>query len=308
MMISSEFLILCVYVKDGICRLRFFLGVFEAGIGPGVPLYLSFWYERDEMAKRVSAYFSFSTIAGALGGLVAYATFTNLQHTLGLKSWQWLFIIEGVPTILTGLLSFFILPDYPASASLKWLTEDEKALAIDRMQGNISRRDEGFDMKQFKDAIADYKNWLTALISLGLHVPLTSFLFFLPTFIQSMGFSVMTSQLMTIPPYLAAFVAILIASSSADRTMQRGLHIFVLSGIAAFGYVLAFIPSIWGKYIGIVLTGMGVYGALPILMAWTADNQYGHTKRATGLALTNMIGQSFSMLGTQVCYKLSAWI
>ncbi|KAI9279698.1 major facilitator superfamily domain-containing protein [Umbelopsis sp. AD052] len=283
--------------------LRFFLGVFEAGIGPGVPLYLSFWYERDEMAKRVSAYFSFSTIAGALGGLVAYATFTNLQHTLGLKSWQWLFIIEGVPTILTGLLSFFILPDYPASASLKWLTEDEKALAIDRMQGNISRRDEGFDMKQFKDAIADYKNWLTALISLGLHVPLTSFLFFLPTFIQSMGFSVMTSQLMTIPPYLAAFVAILIASSSADRTMQRGLHIFVLSGIAAFGYVLAFIPSIWGKYIGIVLTGMGVYGALPILMAWTADNQYGHTKRATGLALTNMIGQSFSMLGTQIYHK-----
>ena len=94
--------------------------------------------------------------------------------------------------------------------------------------------------------------------------------------------------------------------------MQRGLHIFILSGIAAFGYVLAFIPSIWGKYIGIVLTGMGVYGALPIvsshsvfvclchhrntdtvwkLMAWTADNQYGHTKRATGLALTNMIGQ-----------------
>ena len=116
-----------------ICRLRFFLGVFEAGIGPGVPLYLSFWYEREEMAKRVSltwcthrialwctdilradqvsAYFSFSTIAGALGGFVAYATFTNLQNTLGLKSWQWLFIIEGAPTILMGLLSFFILPD-----------------------------------------------------------------------------------------------------------------------------------------------------------------------------------------------------
>jgi hypothetical protein len=103
------------------------------------------------------------------------------------------------------------------------------------MQGNISHRDEGFDSKQFKDAIVDYKNWMTggvlflmkkyqvqpflticainhllALISLGLHVPLTSFLFFLPTFIQSMGFSTMTSQLMTIPPYLAAFAAILV--------------------------------------------------------------------------------------------------
>ncbi|GAB5586146.1 hypothetical protein Unana1_01046 [Umbelopsis nana] len=263
--------------------LRFFLGVFEAGIGPGVPLYLSFWYERKEMAKRISAYFSFSTIAGALGGLIAYVTFANLQNVHGLASWQWLFIIVGAPTIVAG----------PASASLRWLKEGEKALAVDRIQGNMCTKDEGFDCGQFKQAITDYKNWMTAFISLGLHVPLTNFLFFLPTFIQSMGFPALTSQLLTIPPYVAAFISILVASHTADRTMQRGVHVFVLCGIAAFGYVLVFIPSIWAKYIGTMLTGMGIYGAIPILLAWATDNQFGHTKRATGLAITNAVGQIY---------------
>ncbi|KAG2184679.1 hypothetical protein INT43_000592 [Umbelopsis isabellina] len=214
---------------------------------------------------KVSAYYSFSAVAGALGGLIAYSTFSNLQNVYGMSSWQWLFLIEGIPTIFIGLLSFAMLPDYPSTASTKWLTTEEKVLCVERMNVNLEKKDVSFDYKQFKAGMKDYKNWMTALISLGLHVPLSSLLFFMPTFVKSMGFSALTSQLMTIPPYAFAFVAIIVASRTADITMQRGYHIFVLSITAAFGYILVFIPSLWAKYCGTILATMGVYGALPIV-------------------------------------------
>ncbi|KAI8881542.1 MFS general substrate transporter [Backusella circina FSU 941] len=281
---------------------RFLLGAFEAGAGPSIPLFLSFWYRREELATRVAIYIASSTVAGSFAGAIAYGVLGNLSGAHGLAGWRWLFIIEAAPTIAFGILSFFVLPSMPNNAG-RWLTEKEREIAIQRTKEGGNTDTKTFDKKQFLAALTDYKIWLSVTVYSGMNVALASFSVFIPTIIRDLGFSSLNAQLLSITPYAVATCSVFLISWNSDRTLQRGYHITLSCCIAIVGYIFLLASDIVGlRYTGAILIACGVYPIIPLTLTWVANNQLGHTKRAMGVGMTNMIAQCFSMVGTQV-YK-----
>ncbi|KAI8582833.1 hypothetical protein K450DRAFT_225028 [Umbelopsis ramanniana AG] len=287
----------------GIFAARFFLGCFETGIGPSAPLILSFWYRREEMSSRLAVFLGSSTVAGAFGGALAYGVLGHLQGAQGLAAWRWLFIIEGIPTICLGLLAFVILPDFPASVGKRWLTPEEKELAIQRGASAFNTDTSNFDMRQVKAALLDYKNWMTALVYTGLNAPLASYTSFLPTIVKTLGFTNLQAQLLTIPPYIAACVYLAIMCYLSDKLKQRAIFIIIVSMTATLGYMFLLIGNnVALQYVGACFAAMGLYPLIPLTLSWISNNQLGHSKRAVALAMANTMSQTLSVLGTQI-YK-----
>lgn len=119
-----------------VAALRFLLGVFEAGLFPGLVYFITFWYKADERSIRVAFILASATLAGAFGGAIAYGV-GHMDQVRELSAWRWLFIIEGLPSCLSAPLVFILLPDYPETAS--WLSEQERALAIQRLKSEGSK-------------------------------------------------------------------------------------------------------------------------------------------------------------------------
>jgi MFS family permease len=140
--------------------LRILVGVFEAGFAPGILLIISSWYKKEEQSKRFGVYMSAAILSGAFGGLLAGAITGGMEGTAGLRGWRWLFIIEGVATIVWAIAASFILLDFPANS--KRLTERERSIAIARLQGGgvqtHTTGDERMGKAQsFKLAIMDWR-------------------------------------------------------------------------------------------------------------------------------------------------------
>ncbi|CAG8459909.1 11786_t:CDS:2 [Scutellospora calospora] len=135
--------------------IRFLLGAFESGLFPGVVFYLTRWYKKSEQSYRIGLFFSGATIAGAFNGLLAFAI-TNLDSKYGLNGWQWLFIIDGLATVIVALFAYFLISDSVETVS--WLTEDERKLAIDRLKldagdAHATHFDKVEIIKAFKDVV-----------------------------------------------------------------------------------------------------------------------------------------------------------
>jgi MFS family permease len=139
----------------GVTVVRFILGMFEAGLFPGLVYYLTFWYRTDERSIRVAFILASATLAGAFGGAIAFGV-GHMNGVHGLKAWRWLFILEGIPSCLSSILVFFLLPDYPET--VKWLNSEEKKLATSRLEFEASHgHDESLTWKQAKETLTDWR-------------------------------------------------------------------------------------------------------------------------------------------------------
>lgn len=150
------------FVKSygGLIATRFFLGLAECGIFPGSFYLISFWYQRVEAQKRFTMYWSSVIFAGAFGGLLA-SGIAKMDGMRGLENWRWIFLLEGIASILVGIFAFFFCADFPEQAS--WLTEDEKAAVIAK-----TRNEDAGDAKVNNADLAEYfkdiKQYLAAIM------------------------------------------------------------------------------------------------------------------------------------------------
>ncbi|KAI8324881.1 MFS general substrate transporter [Martensiomyces pterosporus] len=287
---------------SGLVAARFFMGVFEAGIGPAAPVILSFFYLRHELARRTAMFYGSSTFAGAFGGLIAYGVATNLAHEK-LAAWQLLFIIEGIPTIFLGFVTMYLLPNSPEKLEKWFVTPEEKQVAIERSRVGLNTDSSMLDKRQLFAAFKDYKNLFTCLVYIGLNIPLASYTSFLPTIVKLMGYTEAKAQLMTVPPYACAMVCVFAVCWNSDRTQRRGYHVAASASVACLGYILLISSSnIHANYAGACFVAMGLYPVVPLMLSWVANNNVGHTKRAVSVAMLNTFGQCFATVGTQI-YK-----
>ncbi|KAJ2783185.1 hypothetical protein H4R18_001852 [Coemansia javaensis] len=287
---------------SGLAAARFFMGIFEAGVGPAAPVILSFFYLRHELAWRAAMFYGSSTFAGAFGGLIAYGVAKNLAHER-LAPWQLLFIIEGIPTIALGILTIFVLPNSPETLERWFVTPEEKQVAIERSRSGHNTDSTTLDKRQLFAALKDYKNVFTCLIYIGLNIPLASYTSFLPTIVKQMGYANAEAQLMTVPPYACALVCVFAVCWSSDRTRNRGLHVAGSAAFACVGYILLISSGhTKANYAGACFVAMGLYPIIPLMLSWVANNNVGHTKRAVSIAMLNTFGQCFATVGTQI-YK-----
>ncbi|KAJ1737167.1 hypothetical protein LPJ72_000743 [Coemansia sp. Benny D160-2] len=281
---------------------RFFMGIFEAGVGPAAPIILSFFYLRHELAWRTALFYGSSTFAGAFGGLIAYGVAKSLTHDK-LAPWQLLFVIEGIPTIFLGILTIFVLPNSPEKLERWFVTPEEKQVAIERSRSGHNADTSLLDKRQLLAALKDYKNFFTCMIYIGLNIPLASYTSFLPTIIKEMGYTDVKAQLMTVPPYACAIVTVFSVCWCSDRTRNRGYHVAASALVACIGYILLISSNKLGaNYTGACFVAMGLYPIIPLMLSWVANNHVGHIKRAISVAMLNTFGQCFATVGTQI-YK-----
>ncbi|KAJ4297385.1 hypothetical protein N0V88_004304 [Collariella sp. IMI 366227] len=279
-----------VHNYEGLMAARWFLGLTEAGLFPGVNYYLSCWYRRSEFGLRAAIFFSAAALSGSFGGLLA-AAIENMDGIAGIKGWAWIFILEGLLTVLAGFASFWMVHDFPDEA--KFLSEEDRARVIRRlkMDQQSSAEHESFQMTYFWSAMKDWKMWLGMVIYMGCVMPLYAFSLFLPTIIRNLGWgsTVVRAQLMSVPPYAAAAILTVVMGFVADKTMARGLVNICISvlGVAGFAMLLATdIPAV--QYAGTFLAALGIYPCISNTITWMANNVEGVYKR--GVVLGFVIG------------------
>ncbi|KAI9835273.1 MAG: hypothetical protein M1819_002417 [Sarea resinae] len=282
----------------GMMACRFFLGVAEAGFGPGVPYLLSFFYLRHELGFRSGVFLASAPLANTFAGALAYGITSGHAK---IASWRLLFLVEGLPTILAAPLAFFFLPDSPEKA--RFLTAEEKEIAKARGVRQVGQveRTGSVDIKDIGLALMDAKNWFTALMYFSCNVSFSSLPVFLPTILSEMGFSSINAQGLTAPPYFLSWIITILTCYIADRTKQRGLMITFLSLIGGIGYIILGSTKTTGpRYFAVFLAAAGVFPGIANILPWVLNNQGSDTRRGTGIAILNIVGQCGPLLGTRL--------
>ncbi|KZF22414.1 putative MFS transporter [Xylona heveae TC161] len=283
---------------QGLMACRFFLGLAEAGFGPGVPYLLSFFYLRKELGLRVGMFLSAAPLANCFAGALAYGITSGHSK---LANWRLLFLVEGIPTILMAPVAYFFLPDSPDKA--RFLTTEEKQIAKERgvRQVGATERVGGVNFKEIGLALVDVKCWFTALMYFSCNVSFSSLPVFLPTILSQMGFTKIDAQGLTAPPYFLSFLITIFSTWVADRTKQRGITIILLSCIGGVGYIILGSTRTTGpRYFGVFLAAAGIFPAIANIIPWVLNNQGSDNRRGAGIVLLNLVGQCGPLLGTRL--------
>ncbi|EIM92725.1 MFS general substrate transporter [Stereum hirsutum FP-91666 SS1] len=260
----------------GLIGLRFALGLAEAGLYPGIVFYLSCWYKRNELGKRVAWFFASATVAGAFSGLLA-AGIHNMDGIGGKPGWAWIFILEGLATVIVAVLSPFVLQDFPENA--KFLTETERVFVVRRLQADMqfSAGGEKFHLKHVWSALQDWKSWIAMAIYAGFDGPLFAFSLFLPTILNQLGFGSTASNLLSVPVYAVACIVQCLVGFLGDRfNNRRGYINLVLFGCGLVGYVILIASR------NAALSYFATYLAA---IAWVSGNVEGSYKRSAVLGM-----------------------
>ena len=218
----------------------------------------------------------------------------------GYHGWRWIFILEGLLTVVVSLIAYHFIANYPSTA--KFLTETERAYILTRLKNSTdATRNEGFTWGNVMMAVQDPKVWLYGLVFHTMALPLYTLSLFLPTIIKELGYTAAQAQLLTVPPYAVAFILTLIVAILSERLKLRALFIMLSSGLAIIGYIVLLTQTKPGAaYVGTILAAGGIYPAVAIVVSWPANNVSGQTKRATANAMQISIGILGAVLGTQL--------
>ncbi|KAF3034338.1 hypothetical protein E8E12_006148 [Didymella heteroderae] len=282
---------------SGLLACRVLLGALEAGLFPGMSLYLTFWYTKNELALRVGYLFVSAAIAGALGGLLAFGI-GRMDGIQGMSGWRWIMIIEGIPTVLLGIAIFFVMPNDPQSAY--FLSDDEKRLMVvrhGRAYGNTASAQE-FDKQDVLKAFKDWKVWIFCASQFGADTMLYGYSTFLPTIIRGLGtWTAEEVQLLTIPCYFVGAVMYMTVAYLSDKTQKRGMFCVIFGTISLIGYAVLISPVSSGvHYFGCFLIAAGLYILVGLPLAWLPNNSPRYGKRATANGLQLTIGNSSGIM------------
>lgn len=209
---------------------------------------------------------------------------------------------EGAPTIAFGAVTWFYLADSPGSAN--FLSETDKTFAVERLQQRDNTKKSAIRWDQVFAGMTDYQNYVHTLIHFCNNYSFAALSNFLPTIVRDMGYSSVTAQGLTAPPYLAAFVCCVAAAWASDRYGMRG---FIVSGgsvMATAGYLILVLirdeSKVAARYTGVFLASCGVFPAMCINIAWLLNNQGGDSKKGAGLAILATLGQCSSFMSSVV--------
>jgi MFS family permease len=285
--------------KAGLFGIRFLLGVTEAGLFPGVIYVFSVYYRRHERSWRVAIFFGGAALAGAFGGILAFAI-GKMDGVGGRKGWQWIFILEGILTVAISLLAYFVVPTWSHKA--KFLTESEKARLLQRLNADSDAGlIERFEWVYVRQALTDHLVWGYAFLFHGFAFVLYSLSLFLPTIIAGLGFQSWQAQLMTVPPNSLAAISIWTTVWLSSKFNKRAPLIIGAAGVAIIGYIILITTKTAGaQYVGVHFAAAGVYTGNALLLSWPGENVSAQTKRAVAVAMQITIGDVGAIAGVLI--------
>lgn len=282
--------------------LRFLLGFFEAGLFPGLNFYLTGWYRREELMRRVAGFFGGAVMSGAFGGVFAYAI-GLMDGTAGMAGWSWIFIIEGLLTFVIAFLSFWMIFDWPRDA--RFLTPLEKEFVIYRLKNDTGLpegTDEGFSKRATLRGIMDWKTPLFMLAYLGAGECVYSQSLFTPTIVASLGkWSAAQSLLLSVPPYVLGFITTMTTAYISDKTKKRGIFNVFWSVVAFVGYLVLIVtkPSnVAGQYAAVYVTTMAICPMIAVTITWAGNSFANHFKKGTAMGLVFSAGNAGGIISS----------
>lgn len=232
---------------------RFLLGLTESGFYPGVILYLSLWFPSYRRGKMFALFAAAVPLSGLLGGPISGWIMEYFHNVQGIAGWKWLFIIQGTPSLLIGLLVFWLLPDRIDTAH--WLNSEEKALIAERLREDAVQEPSGAQAS-LGAVLRNGKLWLLTFIYFCLIAGFYTVSFWLPTLVRNAGVEdVFTVGLLTAIPYAAAIVTMIVASRSADKHRERRWHLALIAVMSGVGMVISALYSdnLWVAMFGLTL-------------------------------------------------------
>ncbi|KAI9482623.1 major facilitator superfamily domain-containing protein [Zychaea mexicana] len=291
-----------VHNGQGLIAGRFFLGCAQAGVFPGLVYYVSLWYTRKEQGARMAWFLVMGSVGSAIGGIIAYGIM-HMDYTRGLRAWRWIFILIACPTFLAGCIVFSFLPDTPEKQK-RFLSPREQAIAVYRLNAEKgAATEEKFSWERFRAVFTDWKTYAFASIQITCMVPIVSLGVFMPSIVRGMGFSNLTAQGMSAPPWVAAAIGMVLVSWYSDRLGERGLHVFFSCMLAVVGYLLLIVLVDHGwvaLYVSAIIATFGVFASNPPRVAWNANNFGDPTKKGIAIAFTSSCASIGSVIGGQV--------
>lgn len=285
--------------KAGLFGIRFLLGVTEAGLFPGVIYVFSVYYRRHERSWRVAIFFGGAALAGAFGGILAYAI-GKMNGVGGRKGWEWIFILEGALTVAVSLVAYFIVPTWSHKAT--FLTESERKRLLARLDADSDAAlIERFEWVYVRQALTDHLVWAYAFLFHGFAFVLYSLSLFLPTIIAGLGFQSWQAQLMTVPPNTLAAISIWTTVWLSSRFNKRAPYIIGSAGVAIIGYIILLTTKTPGaQYAGVHFAAAGIYTGNALLLSWPGENVSAQTKRAVAVAMQITIGDIGAIAGVLI--------
>jgi MFS transporter, ACS family, tartrate transporter len=284
--------------------LRFLLGSAEAGFFPGIVLYFTYWFPTYHHARIVSGFLIGLPIAVA-GGAPISTALLGLDGTWGMKGWQIMYIAEGVPTVLIGLLTFFVLTDHPHQA--KFLTDAEKAWLSAKLtaERNAKEAVRKFSMLQ---GMFDVKVLLLALNYFGIVVASLGVLFFVPQIIKSIGVtSNMTVGWLTMIPYISGGIGLVTWGLVSDRMNERRWNLLGACVVSTVGLIIAGMTmGTWWAMVGLSIATFGFYGSKGPF--WSMPPMFlTGTAAAASIAWINSIGNLGGFFGPWYVGVIKDW-
>lgn len=280
--------------------LRFLLGVFEAGFAPGMIFFLTYWYSTRRMAGVMAVVMCAGPIGGMLGGPVSAWIMTRFSGAHGLDGWQWMFLLEGLPCVLLGIVAFVCLADKPEKA--RWLSPQEREL----LAADLQTRQGAYATHAFKDVLKDPGIYALAIPYFCLISGLYAVSFWLPTLLQQSGLrDTMEIGIWSAIPYIAAIAAMFLLSRHSDRRHERRWHVTapaILAGVLLVG-ALSVPDHFLLSMAMLALATALMWAAYTVFWAIPSQHLKGPAA-AGGIALINSIG----LLGGFASPSLIGWI
>ncbi|MEO6079572.1 MAG: MFS transporter [Steroidobacteraceae bacterium] len=279
--------------------LRFLLGVAEAGFFPGIILYITYWLPGPRRAKAVALFMTAIAIANVVGSPVSGAVMQYMDGYNGWRGWQWLFLLEGIPSVLIGLLVFVLLPHGPKDA--KWLSPAERELVAQRLAEDDASKPETGRRHSFMDAFRDGRVWALSLVYFCGAICLYAVTFWMPTIIQELRIAqndFLEVGLISMIPWGLAAVAMVLWGAHSDRTGERRWH-------AAGGLIVSLVGLIGLALVGknvvpaVIALSLVTVGTLSwVVTFWSLPTRFlSGTAAAAGIAWINSVGNLGGQFG-----------
>jgi MFS transporter, ACS family, tartrate transporter len=274
--------------------LRLLLGAAEAGFFPGLIFYLTHWFPARERARAVALFMTATAMAGVIGAPLSSALL-QFDGVLGLRGWQWLFLIEGLPAILLAPVVLRHLTERPADAA--WLAPAEREWLAREMAAEHAHTSHAH--VTLRAALLSPRLWIVSIPYLCIVIAFYGVSFWLPQMLQAAsGLGSAAVVLLSAIPYVAATLGLVIVGASSDRTGERRWHVAVPCAIGAAGFVLTVIApqTLWISLITLSIAAFGIWGTLGPF--WTLPTAFLRgTAAAGGIALVNSVGNVGGFVG-----------
>ncbi|KAL0571337.1 hypothetical protein V5O48_010619 [Marasmius crinis-equi] len=264
---------------------RALLGLIEGPMFPGIVLYLSGFYTRRELSMRIAIFFSSASLSGAFSGLLA-AAIVNMEGLGGKAGWAWIFILEGIFSVIIGIIGFFVTPSTPGDVKF-FVTDEDKVILERRLirdRPSVAPNDH-FSLKWIFRSLSSPHVLMVFVMFYMVGTTLYGLALFLPSIVNQLGYSPNQSQLLSVGPYAGGFILTLASAYYSDRHQTRAIPIVAISLLAVIGYAMYLTADTkLIRYGSLYLTVPGVYAAAPVIAAWMSNNSEPYYTRATSIA------------------------